>query len=570
MARLIIEKIRFKNILSYGEMWTEFNLNRSNHVTVITAKNGHGKSTITDALSLCLFNKPIRKSKKPNMVNRRNKKNALIETYFSVDDDKYMVRRGIKPDVFEIYKNDFTKALNQDASSRDYQKILENNILKMNYTTFTQSIIISKTLYTPFMTLVASKRREFVENILRLKVFSNMAKLHKDNFDKLKSEYLLCKSDIDKVSIKIDEQTKSLDNIKAIIQSNLDDKTKFINSQINEKNEVINKLVASYKDYESKLKKLDNSIVSTYNTTLTTLSKLESKLDDLKSLNFDGKTCSLCGTEYSKEHIDQHKLDNDDKINKVEIAISQTTDKLNNLKALYDTYNEDLIINNDINNELAIIKKQLVSIKSDVNKLTNELNLISTDTSSIDTIKSILDSNIEKKLELTKNYDILTDNLNDATIVTNMLKDGGAKSIAINQSIPLINTLINKNLSDFGFFVKFELDSEFNEKILVRGFEEAAYNDFSEGEKLRIDMAILLAWRDLSLLQNSMSCNLLFFDEITDASMDDEGTDIFAKMLTTLKDNNVFIITHKPEKLDNIARSTITIIKKDGYSQIKK
>ena len=164
----------------------------------------------------------------------------------------------------------------------------------------------------------------------------------------------------------------------------------------------------------------------------------------------------------------------------------------------------------------------------------------------------------------------MTDNLNDATIVTNMLKDGGAKSIAINQSIPLINTLINKNLSDFGFFVKFELDSEFNEKILVRGFEEAAYNDFSEGEKLRIDMAILLAWRDLSLLQNSMSCNLLFFDEITDASMDDEGTDIFAKMLTTLKDNNVFIITHKPEKLDNIARSTITIIKKDGYSQIKK
>lgn len=568
---LELESIRWKNFNSYGEMWTEIQLNR-NPITVVVGKNGYGKSTVTDALSFNLFGKPIRKSKKGNLINRRNKKGLLTESFFKVDGESYSVRRGVKPDVFEIYKGDVL--LNQDASSRDYQKILESNIIKMNFVTFTQSVIVSKTLYTPFMQLPSPKRREYVENILRLQIFSSMSKLHKGKVDVLKDTHDDAKYDYEKLCIKYDESVKMIDVTKKMLEANSQEKTKMINDQITAKQNVMTELVAEYKNYEKDLKTLDNTIKSKYNTNLNTLNKLENKREDLTSeltkLESSDNKCTMCGNAYSEDHFENHKKDIVEKIGKIDVAVVTLKETVNKLQIDLDQYNSDLESNTKLESEMNTIKRVLSTHKGELNSLKNELSSIKVDTTELDKMKEKLYNISHDKDNKEQEYKDLSKQLNYSNLVTTMLKDSGIKSTIIDKSIPLINKLINKNLSDFGFFVKFELDSEFNETISVRGFESASYSDFSEGEKLRIDMAILLAWRDIAMLQNAMFCNVLFLDEITDASMDDEGTEIFGKMLQSLKDNNVFIITHKPEKLDNIARTTITIDKKDGYSYIKK
>lgn len=568
---LELERVRWKNFNSYGEMWTEISLNR-NPITVVIGKNGFGKSTFTDALSFNLFGKAIRKNKKGNLINRRNKKGLLTETYFNIDGVPYMVRRGLKPDVFEIYKDDFAKPINQDAASRDYQKLLEQNILKMNFVTFTQSVVVSKTLYTPFMTLPTPKRREFVENILRLKVFGDMSKLHKAKHDKLKDEYDDVKYDFDKLCVKHTELENSIVTIRNMIEANTKEKSDMIQTQIDDKQKTITDLVAEYKAKEKTLLTLDNTVKSRYNAQYKLLIKLENKRDELNQTISDltngENKCSLCGTGYSKDHVQQHLDEATEKLGKVDKAIDKLTIEVNDLKILVDQYDKDATSNTTTEAELNGIKRLLASTKAEQDRLKNDLKNIVIDTSQLDKANDNLYNVAQDKQAKELLLKDLSKKVDYSNLSTTMLKDSGFKSQIINQSIPLINKLINKNLSDFGFFVKFELDSEFNETISVRGFESASYNDFSEGEKLRIDMAILLAWRDIAMLQNAMFCNVLFLDEITDASMDDEGTEIFAKMLTLLKENNVFIITHKPEKLDNIARSTIKIDKKDGYSTI--
>lgn len=570
---LTLKKLRWKNFNSYGEMWTEVDLTR-NPITVVIGKNGYGKSTVTDALAFNLFGKAIRQSKKGNLINRRNKKGLMTESYFDVDGKEYLVRRGLKPDIFEIISGDDVLK-DKDASDREYQKILENNILKMNFTTFTQSVIVSKTLYTPFMSMKAPQRRSYVENVLRLQIFGVMAKIHKKQNDDLDDEYYDAKNAYDKLVIKYDETLKMIEVTKNMMESNTKDKIESINTQIQSKKDEINKLVTEYKTYEKQLIEVDDSIIKKYNTNNSTLMKLENKKEiveeELDKLKLSDNKCSMCGSDYSQEHIDSHINEKTETLEKIINAIKTLTETVKSLKIELDQHTEDSKKNTTINSEMNSIKRLMVSHNSEVKKLEVEFLNISDkeDTTAIDKLNETLYNIGIEKNNKEDNYKDLAKKLNYGNLITTMLKDSGIKSTIIDKSIPLINKLINKNLSDFGFFVKFELDSEFNETISVRGFESASYSDFSEGEKLRIDMAILLAWRDIAMMQNAMFCNVLFLDEITDASMDDEGTEIFAQMLTTLKDNNVFIITHKPEKLDNIARSTIVIDKKDGYSYIK-
>lgn len=565
--KLTLEKIRWKNLLSYGAMWTEIDLNR-NPVTILTGKNGFGKSTITEAISYCLYGKSIRKTKKANLVNRRNKKDCLIEIYFKVDNTSYLVRRGIKPDIFEIYKDG--ELQNQDAANKDYQAILENNILKTNFVTFTQSVIVSKTLYTPFMQLGTPKRREFIENILKLQIFTTMSKLHKEKLDKLKDDHDTTKYDYEKLSIRHDETDKMIGITRTLIESNTNEKVNGINNNIIDKKNTISNHIKEYKDYESKLINVNDDIVKKYNNNKALLVKLNAKKETLED-NYnkinDSDICTQCGSEYKEDHFKKHKEEISNNIRKVNETIENLTLLDNSYIIDYVQYEKDIKFNNEINSNILGIKRILVSLTNDVKALEKELREIKVDTTELDKLIDMLynisiDKN-KKELE----YKELAKHLTYSTKITSLLKDNGIKSTIIEKSIPLINSLINKNLNDFGFFVSFELDKDFNEIITSRGFN-ASYNDFSEGEKLRIDMAILLAWRELSMIKSAMFCNVLFLDEITDASMDDEGTEIFAKMLTQLKDNNVFVITHKPEKLDNIARSTIQIEKKDGYSRI--
>ena len=570
---LTLKKLRWKNFNSYGEMWTEVDLTR-NPITVVIGKNGYGKSTVTDALAFNLFGKAIRESNKNNLINRRNKKDLMTESEFDVDGEEYKIRRGLKKNIFEIYNSE-GDLLNKDASDREYQKILENNILKMNFTTFTQSVIVSKTLYTPFMSLKAPQRRTYVENVLRLQVFGIMSKLHKKNHDNLDDEFYEAKNLYEKSVRQYDETVKFIEMTKNLIDSNTQEKIEKISEQIKSKKDEINDLVLEYKKFEKDLITVDDSITKKYNTNNTTLIKLENKKElieeEIKKLQNSDNKCSMCGSEYSQDHNDIHIKEKTETLEKIDTAINTLTETVKSLKIELDQYNKDTALNTSTTSEMNSIKRMMVSYNTEVKKLEADFLNISEqeDTTELDRLNDKLYNIGIEKNNNENNYKELDKKMNYSNLVTTMLKDSGIKSTIIDKSIPLINTLINKNLSDFGFFVKFELDSEFNETISVRGFESASYNDFSEGEKLRIDMAILLAWRDIAMLQNAMFCNVLFLDEITDASMDDEGTEIFAKMLTTLKDNNVFIITHKPEKLDNIARSTIVIDKKDGYSFIK-
>lgn len=568
--RLELENIRFKNFNSYGHMWTSIDLNRSNAVTCISAKNGHGKSTITDAISFVLFGKPIRANKKGNIVNRTNKKDLMVEINFNIDSVKYLIRRGLKPEVFEIYENG--EILNQNASVRDYQKTLEEKILKMNFITFTQSVIVSKTLYTPFMQLSKPKRREYVEDVLRLKVFSNMSKLHSENLKKVKSEHNDISYDYDKLVIEHKNLSANVESLERVLENSTKDKEDFIKSKILEVDNKIADNVKEHNALKSQIVEIDSTIVSKYSSNQKALTRLKDKLQDteeaLEKVDLSENVCTMCGHELSNDHKETHKKTLCEQIEKLKDGISKVETLLNELDPIIKTHQENELKNQNLNSEMLGIQRILQSLSSEKKTLNNELSNITVDTSELDNAKEKLYNLSQQKDKKSLELEEITKKLEYYNLCSIMLKDSGIKASIVDKSIPLINKLINQNLSKFGFFVKFELDSEFNETILLRGFQEASYYDFSEGEKLRIDMAILLSWREIAMLQNSMFCNVLFLDEITDASLDDDGIAVFTNMLSLLKDNNVFVITHKPEKLDNIARSRITIEKINGYSQI--
>ena len=579
MSQLNLEKVKWKNFLSYGEQWSEVQLNRS-PITLIKgvigdssqSSNGSGKSTITDVISFVLYGKTIRKSKKGNIVNRRNRKGLLCELEFNIDNqNKYKIVRGIKPDIFEVYENE--KLLNQDASARDYQNILETRILKIGFTAFTQSIIVSKTLYTPFMQLPAPKRREYVESILRLQVFGDMLKVHKAKESNYKKDHSVVNSDYMRLSILHDECSNNISKLEEIIKSSTDDRRLKLQSLIDEKSELLTAQASEYKELKAKIQEVDSSLDSKYNMNKNALSKFEMRKSDLEEsinkLETSEKNCSMCGHELSKEHIIKHKIELEEKLAKANLGISKLNPILDDLKQQVESNNKVVSSNNTIQSEMNALLKMLKLHKDDKDKYEKEITSLTADTTVVDKEREKLYNIVLEKDIKEKELRELDKRLNYCILINGMLKDSGIKSTIVDKSIPLINKLINQNLTKFGFFVRFELDSEFNENIAVRGFEPANYYDFSEGEKLRIDMAILLAWRDISMLQNAMFCNVLFLDEMTDASMDDEGIEIFSQMLTSLKDNNVFIISHKPEKLENIARSTIIIEKKDGYSNIR-
>lgn len=574
--KLELESVRWQNFNSYGNMWTLVHLNR-NPLTVIEGKtgdgksNGAGKSTITDVISFVLFGKPIRKNKKGNIINRTNKKGLLTEISFNIDNVlHYKVIRGLKPDVFDIYENGVL--LPRPAKDADHQKYLEDKILRMNFITFTQSIVVSKTLYEPFMQLKTPKRREFVESVLRLKVFSNMSKLHAENLKRMKAEFNDIRYDNDKLEIELENVTENVNSLARVLESSTNEKYDFISNKIKETDDKINGYVIEHNAFKSQIVEVDNSHKTKYTSNHKALVRLRDKLADtedaLQKVDLSENTCTMCGHELSTDHREEHKKTLGEQIEKLKDGILKVEDLLNELEPQVKLNDESEEKNKSLKNEMMSIQRLLQALSTEKKSLQAELSNISVDTSELDTAKEKLYNVSQQKQEKQIELDIITKKLEYCNLVATMLKDNGIKASIVEKSIPLINKLINQNLSRFGFFANFELDSEFNEKILMRGFQEASYYDFSEGEKLRIDMAILLAWREITMLQNAMFCNVLFLDEMTDASLDDEGIAIFSNMLTCLKDNNVFVITHKPEKLDNIARSRIIIEKVDGYSRI--
>jgi len=565
---IIFEKIRWKNFLSSGNSFIETNLN-DNSTTLIVGHNGAGKSTILDALCFALFNKPFREIKKDQLINSINLGGTEVELEFRISSNRYKIRRGIKPNIFEIYLND--ELLNQDATIADYQKQLEQQILKFNYRSFTQVVILGASTFVPFMELKTAHRREIIEDILDIKVFSVMSMLTKIRIKEM------------------DEQVKDTLRALAIVHNKIDTQKEYINNLSNR----------SDIEVQSEIQKIDHnkSAIDKYNTHIQGLQheiqKLKESINDKDGANNKiDKLNNFQAQFHTKlKECNKHKKFYDDNNN-----CPTCQQVLSNKDKLISENNKELMKWNqameDVQKEIQVISNRLNKIKSveqdirtteiDIAKFGQskvELNNINTklahkieelkkqsseDGEALGKLKQLEEEHSVKE----KNKLIKTEELDYLQAAKTMLMDSGIKTKVIKQYLPIINQLINKYLASMDFFVNFKLDNEFKETIRSRYRDEFTYASFSEGEKMRINLALLFTWRAIAKMKNSISCNLLMLDEIFDSSLDGQGTDDFLKILNTLENENVFIISHKTDMIADRFKNIIKYEKVGNFTKV--
>lgn len=565
MKKLQLESIKWKNLLSYGEQWSEVDFTKNN-MTLITGSNGNGKSTFIEATCYALFGKTIRKVSKSSLINTKNQKGLMVVLTLKSNGKDYVIHRGMKPNKFEIYEDG--SLLSQNASVRDYQEKLES-IIGVDYNTFIQTVIISKTKYVPFMRLDAPSRREFVENLLTLTIFGNMNKKQRVVLSNLKELVQDLSHDFGIAKNNIEQTESSVKSINELLQQNLTEKRDYINERIVKLELKNDELKTEAKKIKDTLFVDDNNTIENYNELKTKVSKMEFRLSDTKKKIYDvtnntTKICGECGTELSIIHSENHLKDLNTNSEKLTNSIKLGKVEIDRLQETVNLINANVVIENEIRSYIREMKSNIGEIKS----LESEKDSLIFDDTVLIKAKQKLSDYREKYAEINIKLVDAKKEFAHNNIVYDMLKDGGIKASIIDKSIPLINSIVNKNLSKFGFFVNFELDSEFNETIKQRGIDTLSYDSFSEGEKLRMDMAVLLAWREVAQLQNNISCNVLLFDEMTDASMDFDGSEILGSMLSELEDTHVFVITHSPEKLQTYANGLLSVSKDGGYSKI--
>lgn len=527
-------------------------------------------SSIIDGLVFCLFGKSFREIKKDLLVNSTNKKDCLSEVNLIGNNGKQvLVRRGIKPTIFEIYEDGIL--VDQNAASADYQKYLETHIIGMNLNTFIQTVIISKTRYTPFMKMKASERRSFVESILNIEVFGDMLKLQSKALLELKKEESNIATQIKLSDNTLSNKVDALKKIKALIAQVQQESMDSVKDSILALQDKVLRLEHECISLEEKRDTSDYSANSAkYETLLSKRTEIANKITayerDLNKLKNTKDECHVCGGVIDISHIELHIKEVNDNIEKHKLLLIRINDTLPKLKADYDKSCAQKEFNRNIDFEISSNKRTIALHEHDINTLKNKKFDTSHYDIEVDALKSEIIACKNSRDESHINYQTIIENIDKNTFALSALKDTGIKSAIIQLRINSINKIINENLHRFGFYINFELDSEFNETIHFRGQSHLTYNSFSEGEKLRVDLALILAWRELSLRQSGMSCNLLFFDEITDASMDTEGVELFAAALNDLKDTHIWIISHTPEKLENYVRGYISLDKIDGFT----
>ena len=564
------QKIRWKNFLSTGNNFTEVQLNRSSS-TLILGTNGAGKSTILDALTFGLFGKPFRKINKPQLVNSINEKDCLIEIEFKIGNKEYLVRRGIKPNKFEVFIDG--DMVDQDSKVKDYQRYLEENILKLNYKSFTQTVILGSATFVPFMQLNANDRRDIIEDLLDIKIFTTMNDILKIKQSELKDSLY----DIDKqrelLDQKIDMQERYIDDAKT-------NKTKAI--ELNQKK--IEEKQLQIDNYLDNVTELNSKIVD-----LTTLisdedkvRKKQTKLDSLESqlMNSNKKnkkditwfeeidSCPTCKQGIDDGHRHSMIEDKKNKVVEIETAISQLTEQFKQVNNRMNEIAEVREQLHQVNSEIMEKNTEMRLLKGNISELQNELNELENSDSSANELK--------KELKIFKNQMAGFDDEKKELVTRReyynvssmLLKDTGVKTSIIKYYLPKMNKLINKYLQEMDFYVNFTMDEKFSENIKSRGRENFSYSSFSEGEKMRIDLALLFTWRQIAKMKNSVNTNLLILDEVFDSSLDNSGTDEFLKLLNALGGNNVFVISHKGEILYDKFHSVIKFDKVKNFSQI--
>ena len=569
---ILFEKVRWKNFLSTGNQYTEVNFQKS-ATTLIVGTNGTGKSTVLDALTFSLFGKPFRKINKPQLVNTVNEKDCRVEVEFSVGTTNWKVIRGIKPAVFEIWRND--SLLDQSAAALDQQKWLEQNVLKMNYKSFTQIVILGSSTFVPFMQLTAANRREVIEDLLDIKIFTSMNNILKDKIRQVKEEVRTLDLKKESLSDKVEMQTNFIEEIEKRGKKNIQDrKTKISNLDTEilaymKENSVTEEDIFKYtKEQEyvtgatEKLKKLGN-LKGKISQKVLTITK-EHKFFTENSV------CPTC----------TQPIEEDFRINKIDDAQSRAQELQSGYKELEEAIKNEqererqftalskeiTKLNNGIsqnNTRISGCQRQIRDLESEVQRLTDNLANRNTEHEKLETFKD----------NLKTTYDELVskkDTINYYDFSYSLLKDGGVKSKIIKKYLPLINQQVNRYLQMMDFYINFTLDEEFNETVQSPIHEDFSYASFSEGEKQRIDLALLFTWREVAKFKNSVATNLMILDEVFDSSLDGQGTEEFLKIIRfVVKDANIFVISHK-SGMDDRFEDVIRFEKIKGFSRMVK
>ena len=570
---ILFSKIRWKNILSTGDAWTEVNFQKSRS-TLIVGENGAGKSTILDAICFALFAKPFRKINKSQLVNSINKKGMLVEIEFSIGPKQYLIRRGQKPSVFDIMVDG--NLLNQTSDVREYQDILEKNILKLNFKSFSQIVILGSASFTPFMQLPAAHRREIIEDLLDIQIFSTMNSILKEKVQLNKEEITNVNFEMKLLAEKIELQKRLAESMQQNNEAVIAEKTaqsievggnlqialdacKELQDEIT----AIQATIADSKQVNAKLNKLDKL----YDLAEVKKKKIESEIDFFEK-NDDCPTCRQAIEQIFKDKSIEEKMtalrqlvDMKDDLVTQQQALSA---RISEIDVIDDQISEKRLSVLSINTNIKIYENTLTLLKAEIEQLKQKGNAIGVDNEEMEALKRSLKSNVNTKEELLKDKAVL-----DVAAV--LLKDSGVKTKIIKQYIPVINKLVNKYLAAMDFFVNFDLNENFEETIKSRHRDDFSYESFSEGEKMRIDLALLFTWRSISKLRNSASTNLLVMDEVFDSSLDNSGTEEFLKIINTLTaDTNLFIISHKGDQLFDKFHSVIKFQKVKNFSQMVK
>ena len=563
------EKVRWKNFLSTGNQFTEIDLNR-NETTLIIGENGAGKSTVLDALCFALFGKPFRTISKSQLINTVNAMETVVEIEFSIASRNYKVVRSIKPNKFEIWQND--KMLNQEANNRDYQKILEQQILKLNYRSFTQVVILGSSTFIPFMQLKARFRREVVEDLLDIKIFSTMNVLLKQRLKDLVTElqeveynHKLCSEKISMQSTHIENIKNNADLIIKEKQSNYESNSIELDKKVNNKKSLEENQKGLFTSVEDQINIESKDVkLKDLRSTLTEKQKEKDRMIKFLSENEDCPACEQhIDTEFKSQMIstkETEKKEIVDGLTKMEDELNKTKVRLNEISKVTNEIQDNSIQIASLNTSIQELEKYQVKLSEEIKDLE----------------KSTIDNSDEEQLKiLQEEFEGIEKNRKDLKeekvykeASKAMLQDTGIKTKIIKQYLPIMNQLINKYLASMEFYVNFSLDENFDETIKSRFRDNFNYASFSEGEKMRIDLALLFTWRAIAKMKNSTNTNLLILDEIFDSSLDSAGTDEFLKILNTLEGENVFVISHKQDVLVDKFKHTLKFEKNKNFSKM--
>lgn len=568
---ILFKKIKFKNFGSFGNNWTEISLDK-NSTTLVCGTNGSGKSfALLDSITFALFGKPFRKINLTQLNNSINRKNCTVELEFDIDRDQYRIVRGLSPKIFEIHKNG--KLINQDSKNIDYQDVLEQQIVKMNYKTFTQVVILGSSAFVPFMQLTASDRRTVIENILDINIFSTMNIVLKTKITITKENITDIVNKIELQKQRVEYQQKIIDNLNVRINNDMKKVQEEIDQHSNDQLELNDKIkILTDKKSNILLSEHINIIKTELRKNDQIISQYSYKISDLeKEIKFYEKTetCPKCKSSLSSDL----KIEN---ISNLNTTITELETTVNDL-AKQNKQKEEIVTVNDKNiNKINDIDEAVREFRATIKETSalmeyKKKQLSESAKIEMDLVreKTVMKTEKLELAKLIKEGDTLKQDMTYLKLAGDILKDNGVKIKIIKHYLPSMNKYINKYLKAMDFFIQFNIDEEFNEVIKSRYRDEFSYMNFSEGEKMRIDLALLLAWREIAKLKNSVNCNLLILDEIFDSSLDSVGTDEVLKLLNALgHKTNVFVISHKADQIIDKFSNTMAFEKKNNFSKI--